>query len=355
MYIEDKISKATWYELFFDLVFVASAHQLSILLKETYSFDSTLFFMLLFIPILLNWMGHVMFTTRFPKIDTLYHVLTITQIFSILFITVLLGFEEYIIYYFGLIYGISRFVLSLCYMRRYSEITSGNGFSSLSSVLLFSSLLWIISGYTDYVLLFWIVAASIDLFAPLFFRNKLRSIPVSSTHLPERLGLLTIIMLGEMILSTSTIFNTTQITLSNSIYFILGVGIVMFIARKYFPFLEEKIHGKVFGSGHYYSYTHMIFYISLLYLATGFKIAIDKDVFSHFLLVGPLLFFISYGLIYYANTPKCFLSFPLVRMVVFTIILIVVYLVDISTLIKIIILTISYILYMQLLHTRNSC
>ena len=60
--VESEIRRATWMELFYDLVFVVAVAQLGARLSEDHSFVGVLEFVGLFIPVWWAWVGQALFT-----------------------------------------------------------------------------------------------------------------------------------------------------------------------------------------------------------------------------------------------------------------------------------------------------
>src|SRR5690348_12377008 len=74
--------RASWLELFFDLIFVAAVSQVGIPLGEDYTIHGLVRYSLMFLLIWWAWFGHTMYSTRFDADDVVHRLLTLVQIFA---------------------------------------------------------------------------------------------------------------------------------------------------------------------------------------------------------------------------------------------------------------------------------
>src|SRR5215470_7022340 len=77
-----KSRRASWLELFFDLIFVAAVSQVGVPLGEDYSVHGLIRYSLMFLLIWWAWLGHTMYSTRFDADDVVQRLLTLVQIFA---------------------------------------------------------------------------------------------------------------------------------------------------------------------------------------------------------------------------------------------------------------------------------
>jgi low temperature requirement protein LtrA len=229
----EKERHATWLELFYDLVFVAVISQLSENLDHDISLTGLLNFIALFIPVWLAWVGATFFATRFDTDDLGHRILTLLQMMgaAAMAVNVPAGLGETSAG-FALSYAAIRFILVMEYFRVGRHITSARplieryliGFSS-------SAIIWTVSAFVPPPLRFvlWAIGLTIDFSTPLLIgRLAIRFAPHIS-HLPERMGLFTIIVLGESILGVVmglaghewNIYSTLSVGLGLSIPFSL--------------------------------------------------------------------------------------------------------------------------------------
>ena len=75
--------RATWLELFFDLIFVAAVAQVGGPLHTNYSFPALARYAFLFFLIWWAWLGHTLYSTRFDADDPVQRALTLVQMFTV--------------------------------------------------------------------------------------------------------------------------------------------------------------------------------------------------------------------------------------------------------------------------------
>ena len=117
--------RATWLELFFDLVFVAAVGQLANGLAAHPTFPRFLGFVGLFVPVWWAWMGFTFYANRFDTDDLPYRLLTLGAMFVIAIVattipSVFAGFSTG----FVLAYVAVRLILLALYerARRHVEV-----------------------------------------------------------------------------------------------------------------------------------------------------------------------------------------------------------------------------------------
>ena len=205
----------TWLELFFDLIYVAILVELGNRLSGNLTFQGTIEFALLFIPIWWSWLGLVFFTRYFPQDDIGQRLLTVLYMGAM----ILLAFEIHGVTgstatAFVGIYAITKFILALMYTRawgHYSEYRNLTAHFFLVYVLL--GLFWLFIALvapTNYWL--WGLAVAVDVLAPAVIRAVRRSRnkpdlhhpPVKYHYVMHRFGELTIIVLGEFFIKLVT-------------------------------------------------------------------------------------------------------------------------------------------------------
>src|ERR671937_879089 len=75
--------RATWLELFFDLVFVVAVAQLSLGLGNEVSLHDVLVFAGLFVPVWWAWVGYTFYADRFDTDDAPHRLLMIAGMFAV--------------------------------------------------------------------------------------------------------------------------------------------------------------------------------------------------------------------------------------------------------------------------------
>jgi low temperature requirement protein LtrA len=118
---------------------------------------------------------------------------------------------------------------------------------------------------------------AIELAMPLVGSRSLARTPVHPSHLPERFGLLTLIVLGEAIVSVAV--GTENTYLSQTLPLLAAIGgfaIAACLWWLYFSFLESVVVIRGIRSVHIYNYGHLPILLGLATIAVGVGHAIAE-------------------------------------------------------------------------------
>ena len=304
------IRHATWLELFYDLIFVIVIAKITHVLAKLGSSDHGYIYyfkyLLMFLPVWWAWIGHTLYNNRFDIADNWQKVLTIFQLFAIIMLSFFIGpdFEKYYLG-FTFSYVTIRYLLILMYWRSYylhhhvKEVSKYFmiGFFIGTSISL-SSVLF--TGITKYIILY--AGILFDFLIPIIGKKKIQSVAVDSHHLPERLGLMTIILLGESILSITNSLNVISSDWEARIVILLGYVLILGVFWLYFSFIEKDIQGIPMKHGQSLIYGHLPLYLSLGLIANLIYFSIpghpiDNTVFSILVLSSMTLLLVSLQLI----------------------------------------------------------
>jgi low temperature requirement protein LtrA len=195
--------RVSWLELFFDLIFVAAVSQVSHPLGEDYSLHGLIRYSLMFLLIWWAWFGHTMHATRFEADDIVHRILTLVQIFAAaaMAANAKQGLADSDSAGFGAAYAVQRVVLVIQYLRARGEVRTRSLTTIRAVGFGLASMLWIVAALIAAPGRFWIwsIAVLIDLATPWFAAKYAHVAPPHPEDLPERLGLFTIILLGESV------------------------------------------------------------------------------------------------------------------------------------------------------------
>lgn len=261
--------KVSWLELFFDLVFVVVISELVHLLSSHISIETLGNYLFLFIPAWWIWMGATYYNDRFETegLDS--------RFFTFLLMIPVAGlaiFAHHMPHNFSLGYG-------LCYMlarvlivvmwiraaiheRRFRPVGTiligGYGIS----IALFLSSLWI-EAPARFVL--WGVALVCDLITPMLTLKRQRGLPsFNHSKLPERLGLFTMIVIGETLVGVIRgIARHHHLSVRTVSEGILGVAISFALWWIYFDDIAERPPREKPKVVFLWSYLHLVLVISI--------------------------------------------------------------------------------------------
>ena len=197
--------RASWLELFFDLIFVAAVAQVGVPLGEDYTLHGLVRYGLMFLLIWWAWLGHTMYSTRFDADDVVQRLLTLLQIFAAaaMAANAKSAFDSRDSAGFAAAYAVLRVVLVVQYLRA-RRLTETRRLTTLFAVGFgAAALLWAVAAIFPAPVRFWLWAAAllIDLGTPWLAVHHTHKYPPDAEHLPERFGLFTIILLGESVAS----------------------------------------------------------------------------------------------------------------------------------------------------------
>ncbi len=199
---------ASWIELFFDLVFVFVIAELSHHLEEHLSVTGFLEFAALFVPCWWAWVLFTFYADRFDTDDVIHRLLMLTGMLAIVFLGVNIhnAFEGGSTG-FALAYVTIRSIVLVLYARasRYVPVARASLKLYLASYVP-STCLWLISIAVPESLryILWAIAMAIELSVPIIGSRFLSGTPSHPSHLPERFGLFTMIVLGEAIVAVAS-------------------------------------------------------------------------------------------------------------------------------------------------------
>ncbi len=296
----------SWIELFYDLVFVAAAHQLTIMLSESTSFLGALIPLIIFIPVLWCWMSHTLFTNLFSDRSWFYHFTTLLTIFGTVVLVILMPtalFEHQA--WFAYAYVFVKLVLIIQYLV-WSVLEIHRFLDTLPAVIgnLGSAVLWALSIFSPTPYWWWIAAMAIDILTPVFTKTKKVAQKMNPHHLPERLGLLTVIVLGEMIISL--VISSFDVPLTKEVILVLGTGIFItfLIFWTYFRFNNYAIVGYDKSTSRIYFYSHLPLVLGLICMAAGYKGILEGQDASFLLITGIMLFTLSQRLMRFVQDQR---------------------------------------------------
>ena len=303
--------KVTWLELFCDLLYVAaiskSTHVLLGVNEGELLFVYLLKFNLIFIPVWWAWVGQTMFVNRFGR-DKLHDRFLL--IFQMVFVLILISslsvdFDRYyipfLVGYIG-VRAITAFqYLSVIRKEKSEQNKAAHYLATRFWIGIFISTCSIFfSSWFKYIVLY--LGIIVDIFIPLFGRKYLVKHPVNTTHLLERFGLLTLILLGESIISILSVLHPQLGNWKAIGYSVLSFSLIISFWWQYFDNLEKKIDKSVKTTGQIILYGHLFIYISLSMIAASIQLLFSREIGYYFI----LNFIFCAAFIYFLSTTVVF-------------------------------------------------
>jgi low temperature requirement protein LtrA len=235
---EDTERHANWTELLFDLIFVAAVSQLALNLSYSYDFLSFIMLMPIFFVIWWGWVGYTFYLSRFGTDDLFNRFFTMLQMIVVAFLTInaknALGSGGS---GFAISYAILRFILVAEYLIVGKNFPGAKSLTNHYSIGFgIAALIWLISAFVPvpWRFLLWGLAIVVDILTPLTAGNLQVEFPPHPTHLPERFGLFTIILIGEAIVGIVFAISNVGISVYTGIVGLMGLIIAFTIWWGYF-------------------------------------------------------------------------------------------------------------------------
>lgn len=269
--------KATWFELFFDLVFVVAVAQLSGAYAHHYDLGGALVFALAFLAMWWCWLGHTFHATRFDDDSGRRRGLGFLQVLAVALIGY--GVSDPLgdrAWAFGGGIGAFKALLLLAYLgdlRWRGAVGLIRVYAVLYAV---QTLLWLAGAASEPIRwATWGLALVMDLVSPWMVAQQTAEVPPHPEHLPERFGLFTIILLGEgMAAVVHALDHGDDLHLSSVVAALLGATLSFALWLLYFQHVkgqgERHIADAVGGRRlRLWAYGHVPLYMGTASLAAG--------------------------------------------------------------------------------------
>jgi low temperature requirement protein LtrA len=242
--------RVTWLELFFDLVFVAAVAQVGTPLAASYSFVEAGRLAFLLLVIWWAWHGYALYATRFDTDDRAERAATLLQMVAVIFMAANAeqGLDSESSAGFAAAYAVMRFIL----VGRYIRVASLNATRALARdhAVGFggAAAIWLASSVTPvpwrYAL--WTLALIVDLSTAVVASRHTVAVPPHASHLPERFGLFTLILLGEAMVAIMTgIQHQPDWSIAAASTALSGVGLLCALWWAYFDGVDAAGHRHV--------------------------------------------------------------------------------------------------------------
>ena len=310
---------ATWLELFYDLAFVVAVAVIAARLVADVSWAGVASFFGYFALLWWLWASHTYYADRYDTDDLVYRLLAAAQMVAVVVIAASLSPDvagSTRAFAYG--YAVSRWLLVVMYWRAYRhvgetrELVKGYlvGFGSAAVVWTASSL---VPENTRIIL--WAAALAIDLATPWVMRKQQARVPLDVSHLPERFGLFTILVLGESIAAVVTGLGHSEWAFGPTTTAAIGIGLATAMWWLYFDNARGSVVRRDASVRRTWRptvwiYTHLLLAAGLGASGVGIEIAVAEaghgpmPSADRWLLVGSVVaVFLALALIQLAATP----------------------------------------------------
>ena len=243
--LEESERTATWLELFYDLAFVAAVAMMGTRLVHDVTWPSIASYFAYFALVWWLWASHTFYADRYDTDDLIYRFLAGAQMVGVALIAVSVSLGDAgSTMVFAIGYTFVRVILLVLYARAYRHVATTRelvrgyliGFGSASA-------LWFVSILVPEPYRFWLwgIAFAVDLATPYVLRRVQAAAPLDVSHLPERFGLFTILVLGESIVAVTVGLSHVSWQLSTTLVGVLGLGTATCLWWINFDHLEGSV------------------------------------------------------------------------------------------------------------------
>lgn len=241
---EEGERSATWLELFFDLIFVVAIAQLAHNFQEDFSFMGLAKMGVLFVPVWWCWVGATFYDTRFDNDGLVDRLITLVQmaIAASMAANIHHGLSSSSVN-FALSYMAFRVVLVCQYLHAGYHVPGARYLTNWYAAGFAASIVfWWGSIFVPlpWRFVMWGMGLVIDFCTPLTAGARVAKVPPNMAHATERIGLFTIIVLGESIVAV--VGGVSEIAWSpmSIAIALLGLSIAFSFWWMYFDSVEES-------------------------------------------------------------------------------------------------------------------
>lgn len=241
---EDGERRATWLELFFDLIFVVAIAQLAHNFNEDFNFMGLVKLGILFIPVWWCWIGATFYDTRFNNDGLVDRLITLSQmaIAASIAANIHHGLDSSSVG-FALSYIAFRGVLICQYLHAGYHVPQAKPLTSWYAIgFTISIVFWLTSTFVPlpWRFMLWGIGLIVDFATPLTAGERVANVPPNMAHTTERIGLFTIIVLGESIVAVVGGVSEIGWTPISMAIALLGLSIAFSFWWMYFDTVDES-------------------------------------------------------------------------------------------------------------------
>ncbi len=258
---------ASALELFFDVVFVVAVTELAAVLVDDPT-PAGLRYVALFVPVWWAWVGYTFYADRFDGDDATHRLTVIAAMLAVVGLAAAVpdAFSEHGSVLFVLSYVAVRGLLILLYARAHWHVPEARPLTRrYLAAFTCGAGVWLGSLLAEPPGRFWIwgVGMVIELLPPLVFTRVIASLPFHLSHIPERFGLFTIIVLGESIALGALGIVGSEPTLRAGMIWACGLLIAAAQWWLYFDCFDHRPLRQWRLTGQAYLYGHLLIFAGI--------------------------------------------------------------------------------------------
>jgi low temperature requirement protein LtrA len=271
--------RASWLELIFDLCFVVAVGAVAHTLHDESSIEGIVLFAALFIPVWLSWMEHAWYATSFPEAGGINRFAAFAAMLTVLAMATQVGalshgdprgFILAFAVFHAIVVALFLRAARLYPGRQALSIRYGSGFA-LAAVIWLASLA-LPEAIRPWV---WVITLAVDLATPWMAVVTAVGRTFDVSHIPERYGLFTIIVLGEAVIAVARSMSDVRWTPEAVSAAVARFAIAVVIWWAYFahPHAELLERGRL--ASFIWGYGHFFVWMGIAITGVGIELAIE--------------------------------------------------------------------------------
>jgi len=301
-------------ELFFDLAYVLVVAELAAAFSKQPSLPGVGVFAGVFVVAWWSWVTTTLYANRFASHDVLYRLTKLAMMFAVVVMAASAGTattshaSAFALGYLG-----TRALTCVLYVRAWRHVAEARPTLSIYlAAATVGATAWVVSfafeGSAKFVL--WAVGIGVEALAPVAATRYGADIPLHEEHLPERFGLLVILVLGESITGLAIGLHESGWQQTSIVATIIGFLIAAAAGWVYFDLgapaaqrqLQNRWNPQGSGTADRYVYGHLPLTFGLALIGVGIEQFVihpqhDPSPTPWILHLGVALFLIGIGLI----------------------------------------------------------
>ncbi len=281
---------ASWLELFFDLIFVLAVAQVAQSLNQDFTFMGLLLYLALFAPVWWAWVGYSFYADRFESDEVIFRLIMFSGMLAMAALAinvrgVLHGGDRA----FAISYVVVRAILIALYARANYHVPLARELCTrYIAGFTFGTTLWLASIFVEAPLRYglWASGFLVELATAFVNLSVAKRTPYDASHVPERFGLFTLIVIGEAVLTGVTGIHGTDWQLVSAAIGASSFGIAASVWWLYYDFVETYgIRKGWVLAGQVYLYAHFTIAAGISAIGVSTQHAISE---AHNLALSPV-------------------------------------------------------------------
>ena len=274
----DSERRATWTELFFDLVFVVAVSRTNELLAADRSFLGAVWFAGVFAAVAWSWSNYVMYAERFDTDDVVHRLSKAAAMFAVGAV----AFAAPMVRTTGAVgfaaaYLALRLVLVGLYVRAWRHLPDMRHASRVYVIGFgMGAACWAVSLVvpSDVRPVLWLAGGAIELLTPLVGWSRFGDFAAAEDHLEDRSGLFTLVVLGDAVAGVVTALDGMRWDATVWAAVVAAALLVLCLWWLTFDFVEEGAPGG--NRGLAYVYSHLPVYGAIAALGVGMELVVES-------------------------------------------------------------------------------